>query len=182
MLFTSSTSTKVYIMLPELKFLSQKDLKKLKKISMKLPDQPEPSTTSISIKVPDGKKAVLVDDTGSNKKNFLNPYTTIGGLNNMNTILKERHDIFDLLGSVSRPAYALFNELKNVRDPKTNECHYSTRTFDAGKKEVFSRRLRELKKLEIIKRRKIGVYLINPNLIKPEKDYDIVAALWLIMK
>ena len=85
-------------------------------------------------------------------------------------------DIFDLLGSVPPKAYALFIELKTVRDYINNRCAYVT---PKGKLEAvqFSKAMSHLKRIGLVKRYKVDVFMINPALLRC-KENDTATAVW----
>lgn len=62
------------------------------------------------------------------------------------------HDVFDLLDRVSKGAFTVFNNLKYNRSEETNITRFdSPEEMSKTDKEVLSRRLRELKSVNLIR-------------------------------
>ena len=91
------------------------------------------------------------------------------------------HDIFDLLCQVSKGAFGVFNELKHRRDEQTNLTTFITTDLSKTKRETFSRNLKELRQVDVVriaKRTMTGTdpgrpyvsprqtYMLNPILLK----------------
>jgi len=95
-----------------------------------------------------------------------------------------QEDIFDLLDQVSKGAFSVFNNLKYNREESNNISRYScTEEMSKTEKEVLSRRLSELKKVDLIRTLKKDipmegsehvyhfhdprkVFIINPTMIR----------------
>jgi hypothetical protein len=105
-------------------------------------------------------------------------------------------DILDMLDKVSKGAFRLFNEIKKRRSPNSNLAHYPTVDFNKTQRESFSRQLKELRDLGLVKvakRKMVGVdlekpyliqrqtYMINPDLVKCW-HYEDAAMLWIQCK
>lgn len=87
-----------------------------------------------------------------------------------------KQDIFDRLGLVSKGAYKTFNDvLKPGYSPTTNFCIIDIPYKDKGSQIVFSRLLKELKDVDLIKKVPASikpkpkgklVYIVNPYYLK----------------
>ena len=123
------------------------------------------------------------------KKMIKSPFSAVGELTSDG---QKKTDIFDLLDQVSKGAFSLFTDLKRGRDKNNNLVHYSTKDRSKTQRETFSRRLRELRKHNIVRiarARMVGhdsqrpyvckrqTYMINPDLLKCW-DFDDADQLW----
>ena len=94
-----------------------------------------------------------------------------------------QQDIFDLLDSVSKGAFTVFNNLKFNRSEDNNLTQYCQEEMSKTDKEVLSRRIKELKDVGLIRSMKKEipatqsnqvyrfldprkVFIINPNMIR----------------
>ena len=127
------------------------------------------------------------------KRKIKGYFTPVGKL----TSYRDKHtDIFDLLAQVSKGAFRLFTELKRHRDEKNNLVYYPTKDRSKTQKETFSRRLRELRKYNIVRiaraRMKVQnpvrlyicerqTYMINPDLLRCWEHED-ADQLWIQCK
>ena len=122
-------------------------------------------------------------------KMIKSPFSAVGKLTSDG---QEKTDIFDLLDQVSKGAFSLFTALKRCRNVNNNLVYYSTKDWSKTQKETFSRRLRELRKYNIVRiarARMVGhdfqrpyvckrqTYMINPDLLKCW-EYEDAALLW----
>ena len=123
------------------------------------------------------------------RKMIKSPFSAVGELTSDR---QKKTDIFDLLDQVSKGAFSLFTALKRCRNVNNNLVKYSTKDWSKTQKETFSRRLRELRKYNIVKiarARMYGLgpnqqyvckrqtYMINPDLLKCW-DFDDADLLW----
>ncbi len=123
----------------------------------------------------------------------MGPFSAIGPLS---TTDSQEEDLLDLLDKVSKGAFKLFNELKKRRSQNSNLCHYPTISLNKTQRESFSRQLRELRDVGVVKvakRKMVGVdlekpylierqtYMINPDLVKCW-HYEDSAMLWIQCK
>ena len=163
--------------LHKLNNLTAKERKQLLHIANKIPgDTQEYITLALDHGLKEGEHFGIIKKR-IEPTNFLKPYTTIGGLNDMNTTHRTKKDLLDLLGDLKPATQQVFLEIKNARDPKNNHCFFDTKNYTPGQKKVVQRQISEIKKMSIIKRKKIGLFIINPYLIKPF-DFDITAEWW----
>ena len=123
----------------------------------------------------------------------MGPFSAIGPLSTMDS---PEEDLLDLLDQVSKGAFKLFNEIKKRRSQNSNLAHYSTVALSKTQRESFSRQLRELKQLSLVRvarRQMVGVdiekpyvtkrqtYMINPDLVKCW-HYEDAGMLWIQCK
>lgn len=124
-------------------------------------------------------------------KYSLGRFSAIGEINNMYTPINKRlkTDIFDLIEQLSKSAYALFNALKNRRDPYTNLCVYSLDQPTKSQQVMFGRNLAELrtkgivvkaKTINLLKPVQPHTYMINPYLLKALEKEEAEAT-WLML-
>ena len=121
--------------------------------------------------------------------NIKAPFSAVGELTSDG---QKKTDIFDLLDQVSKGAFSLFTALKRCRNANNNLVKYSTKDWSKTQKETFSRRLRELRKYNIVRiarARMDGLgpnqqyvckrqtYMINPDLLKCW-DFEDADVLW----
>jgi len=100
-------------------------------------------------------------------------------------------DIFKRLCTVSKPAFELFDSLKDTRDPYTNICYLPVKGLSRSQLTMFRSRIKELKdagiirKAQTIDRRKPikkGSYMLNPELLKCAYDPEGSEATWNLLK
>jgi hypothetical protein len=137
---------------------------------------------------------VVVRQKAGNRIN--GQFSAIGPLSNKKrTRGTMQQDIFDLLDNVSKGAFSVFNNLKFNRTEDNNVTRYaSPEEMSKTDREVLSRRLKELKNVDIIRavKKEIPVpgtdtvyrfkdprrvFLINPDMIKCT-NHDEAAYLW----
>ena len=120
------------------------------------------------------------------RKLLNNKFQAIGEINSMYENKKE-DDIFRRLRKVSKPAYELFDDLKEARNPVTNIAFIDIPDLTVSQKTMRSARLKELKNQGIIKKAKTfdlrdpikkGSYMINPKLIMCPADQEAAEAVW----
>ncbi len=106
------------------------------------------------------------------KKNSLAPFQAIGPIRDKDTMaLAEKNeapielDIFDLLDTVSKSSYHLFITFKLKRRSRTNLIDIVVPTT-ANEKANFSKNLKPLKDVGIVKKVILNQYMFNPHLIK----------------
>ena len=134
------------------------------------------------------------------RKEKLDNFHPIGRINSMYSD-EERHDIFDALAIVSKPAYSLFNQLKNNRNPEDNLTYiFQKLTMTKSEKVMQATRIKELKGINVIckvkqknKRLYINpasvnliknnpvVYMINPGYIKCPGNQQAAEAIWKLL-
>jgi len=119
----------------------------------------------------------VIKKTYDRKSDDLGNFQAIGKINFMGTTKHSKTDIFDLLGKVKKATYTLFLELKDKRDPITNATSYDTTAYTKSQLTVFSRKIVELKKQELLKKMGKQGYMINPYLIKPF-EYNAAITIW----
>lgn len=125
------------------------------------------------------------------KKRITGTFAAIGELTTMKT-REKKADIFDKLGDVSKGAYHVFVELKCRRDPENNLAHYPTTHWTSSQRQQFSRYLKELRAVNIVRVAlrqmetrdpqvlfvsKKQTYMLNPDLLKCW-NYEEAALLW----
>ena len=123
------------------------------------------------------------------RKKIMGKFSAISQLSSLS---EPRNDIFDVLTQVSKGAFNLFNEFKTHRDDQTNLVTYSTQAFKKTHRETFSRNLKELRKVNLVKvamKTMTGMdarrpyvspkqtYMLNPDLLKCW-NYDDAQLLW----
>ncbi len=118
-------------------------------------------------------------------------FQAIGEIDNMHTLGKTplKTDIFNLLESISKSAFGIFNALKCRRDPRTNLASYCLDNPTKSQQVVFYRGLAELKaKGIVVKARTINelkpvpkhCYMINPFLLKAQHTREAEIT-WFIL-
>ena len=150
--------------------------------------------------ITEGKPQSVVFDGNTSevlvrKKTFnriIGPFSAIGPLTNRKRQRGIMHtqDIFDVLDQVSKGAFSVFNNLKFNRDEENNLTRYEyPGEMSKTDKEVLSRRLRELKDVDVIRSLKKEIpipgsdqlyrfqdprksFIINPNLIRCSKHAE----------
>lgn len=117
-------------------------------------------------------------------KKSIGHFQAIGRLGGMN-------DIFKKLRLVSKPAFELFDDLKDTRDYKNNICFLDIADLSTSKLKMHRSRIKELKDAGIIRKAKTvdkrspvkkGSFMINPALIKCTYDIDGTQAMWELLK
>ncbi len=135
-----------------------------------------------TLQAPMGHTWKAVDD----RPDDFGPFQAVSVLTTSSNQLFTDLDIFDRLALVSKPAMRLFIELKKERDFKSSLVIYNPGCATKSAKVLFSRRLSELKRQNIVKKIPISndyvkvrkhTYMLNPHLIKCKKYSDAVA-LW----
>ena len=133
-------------------------------------------------------KRLIVSETHKEK---LGKFQAIGRINSMYSKKETNLDIFNLLDQVSKPAYSLFNQLKSNRNPTNNISFIKTSQMNKSQKTMFSSRILELKKQNIIKKAftidrtkpiQKGSYIINPNLILCPGHQEEALRIWDYLK
>lgn len=124
------------------------------------------------------------------KKRIDGTFSAIGRISNTKTGVFTM-DVFDLLDKVSKGAFHVFRELKFNRNEDNNTVHYPTVEWSKTKRETFSRQLKELRDVDLVRVVKKSIesyrpnityqferqtYIINPAFIK---CWDSVEADWL---
>ena len=94
------------------------------------------------------------------------PFSAVGQLSNANIKRKESiMDIFDLLAKVSKGAVGAFRELKYHRDEENNVTKYDTSELSKTHKESFSRQLKELRDVGLIRSVSGEMKGLKPNVV-----------------
>lgn len=119
------------------------------------------------------------------RKNRFPPFQAMGVIGDMSlpphTMVAT--DLVDILIGLTKGGQKLFQVFKNRRDPETNLCHYVKPEMTRSDQAVFSRNLKELIDVGLIKKTKeapgmVGTpYMINPNIIMC-REYDFYSKLW----
>ena len=117
-------------------------------------------------------------------------FSAISMISNQHSTVAE--DLFDKLTQVSKGAFSLFNQIKYLRDEKTNMATFPTKDWPHYKRVVFGRQLMELRKIglmRIAKREMVArdpqqpyhlprqTYMINPSMIMCW-DWEDAKILW----
>lgn len=96
------------------------------------------------------------------------PFSAVGALSNSRhrrKSMREHMDIFDLLDQVSKGAISIFRKLKFERNEKINVAFYDTSALTKTQKETFSRNLRELKVVDLVRVLPKVVNSLVPNMV-----------------
>ena len=152
------------------------------------------------MRIPEGKLQNITFDGNTSEvlirkrafNRIVGPFSAIGPLTNRKRQRgnMQAQDIFDILDKVSKGAFSVFNNLKFNRDEETNLTQYACpEEMTKTDKEVLSRRLRELKDVDLIRSLKKEIpipgsnqiyhfqdprksFIINPNLIRCSKHAE----------
>ena len=126
------------------------------------------------------------------KKKSLGNFQAIGRINNMYDKSNETTDIFKQLRKVSKPAFELFDDLKENRNPHNNLCFIDTSKLTKSQLVMHTSRLKELKQVGLIKKAKTidlrdpvkkGSFMINPGCLRPNvNNYEELEAMWRLLK
>lgn len=139
-------------------------------------------------------EAVIRNRTGNR---IVGQFSAIGPLTNRKRRRSgmQEKDVFDLLDQVSKGAFSVFNKLKYLRSESNNLTQYDdSEAMSKTDKEVLSRRIRELKNVDLIRSMKKEIvvpgseriyrfqdprksFMINPYLIRCT-EHDEAVYLW----
>ena len=142
-------------------------------------------------KINDKQQSVIFDGRvsevvvrGKSGNRIIGQFSAISPLTNRNRMRGSmQQDIFDLLDSVSKGAFTVFNNLKFNRSEDNNLTKYHQEEMSKTDREVLSRRIKELKDIGLIRSLKKEIpatksyqvyrfqdprkiFIINPNMIR----------------
>jgi hypothetical protein len=91
-------------------------------------------------------------------------------------------DFINVLVSLNTQARRLFQQLYVEMNYTNNICHMPWTKYSAPEKANLSRAYQGLKKVELVKRVRPGVYMINPNAVIHPKYFQKMLAKWNTLK
>lgn len=102
----------------------------------------------------------------------------------------DKPDLFDILASLSRPSFRVFNQLKLRRNLKNSLCHCPVNKLSRSEQVMFNGGVRELVAKKIVKRVPVSnkivsvkknTYMFNPEMIRCQK-YQAACVIWSQLK
>jgi hypothetical protein len=125
--------------------------------------------------LPDGEDLIITKV--SRKSEVVPAYTCIGGHMSYYSSEKGYPDLFDTLKDISKLGTWFFWSLMKERNITTNESKFSA--ANAAESRKITTAYKELYALNMVKRIKQQLYLINPKVVLPEKgEYLKVKTRW----